>query len=142
MSVSTHCWTLGRSPCVSDSYPRRTISLAAFAPATHAERFRQALVVGRRPVDWNELEEWICEHLNEEAKPIRQWAGTGSQCLESRWASWSIRSRATRAQRAVSGSTWMTLTGVPAARFSSVQQRWGRSMRNMVTQVEGAGERR
>jgi chorismate mutase len=24
------------------------------------------------PVDWNELEEWISEHLNEEAKPIRR----------------------------------------------------------------------
>jgi hypothetical protein len=23
------------------------------------------------PVDWNELEEWIAEHLNEEARPIR-----------------------------------------------------------------------
>lgn len=23
------------------------------------------------PVDWNELEEWIAEHLNNEAKPIR-----------------------------------------------------------------------
>lgn len=24
------------------------------------------------PVDWNELEEWIAEHLNEEARPIRR----------------------------------------------------------------------
>jgi chorismate mutase len=24
------------------------------------------------PVDWNELEQWIAEHLNEEAKPIRR----------------------------------------------------------------------
>jgi chorismate mutase len=24
------------------------------------------------PVDWNELEQWITEHLNEEAKPIRR----------------------------------------------------------------------
>jgi chorismate mutase len=24
------------------------------------------------PVDWHELEEWIAEHLNDEAKPIRR----------------------------------------------------------------------
>jgi chorismate mutase len=36
-----------------------------------AERLRPDLTK-LPPVDWNELERWISEHLNREAKPIRQ----------------------------------------------------------------------
>ena len=54
----------------------------------------------------------------------------------------SIRCNASSAQRAVSGSTSITLTGVPAARFSSDQQRCGRSMRYIVEQRHSTGDSR
>ena len=45
-------------------------------------------------------------------------------------------------QRAVSSSTRITFTGVPAARFSSAQQRCGRSMRYIVAHMQTTGERK
>ena len=54
----------------------------------------------------------------------------------------SMRSSATRAQRAVSGSTLIRLTGVPCARFSRHQARWGMSIRYMVAHMQTMGERK
>ena len=55
---------------------------------------------------------------------------------------WSIRSRAIRAQCAVSAGTLMRLTGVPRARFSRHQARWGRSIRYMVAHMQTIGDRK
>src|ERR1700741_4963810 len=54
----------------------------------------------------------------------------------------SIRWSETRAQCWVSASTWMRFTTVPSTRFSSTQQRWAASMRNMVEhgQISGSSE--
>ena len=53
----------------------------------------------------------------------------------------SIRSRATRAQVAVSSSTVIRLRTSPATSPSSTQARWGASMRNMVEHGQTRGSR-
>ena len=54
----------------------------------------------------------------------------------------SIRSSASTAKRAVSSSTRMTFTGLPASRCSRLQQRWARSMRYIVAHMQTTGERK
>src|SRR5205823_3497849 len=53
----------------------------------------------------------------------------------------SIRSRATLAHSAASGSTVMRLTTLPSTMFSRTQQRWAASTRNMVEQGQIKGSR-
>ena len=54
----------------------------------------------------------------------------------------SIRSNAFRASPAVWSSSRITFTGVPAARFSTAQQRCAKSIRYIVAHMQTTGERK